>query len=403
MKKVILRLFENDELLVKKYNNKRFVKRDIQLKNFKIQWIVWLRWVWKTTFLLQERTKTDNSLYISGDDIILKNVNLFDIIKEINKAYNIKTFFLDEIQFIEDWANILKNIYDFLDVNIVFSGSSMINLLSNSVDLSRRVLIEKIYPFTYQEFEKITSNKDLPAISLDQLLTNSFNLSKSYSSDISLLKFHEYLSYGQFGYYYEFKDKNIFSKLLENSIKKSIYEDLSQFIDIHTTNLSKLEKLLLFLTSSASSEISINLLSKKLQINHKTCEKYLEYLEKLWWIISISKYGKISENIRKEQKVYFTNTNIINTLASSLVDENILRGNIRETFVVSNLFRIKERYNLEIYFKSKTDLVVIYNQNAYEFEIWWKSKTRNDVFVIKDDILIWEKNVIPLWLFGLLN
>ena len=402
MKNIILKLFENDELLLKKYGKQKFITRNIRLENFKIQWFVWLRWTWKTTFLLQQRIKINNSLYISCDDIILKTSNLFEIIKEINKAYNIETFFLDEIQFVEDWANILKNIYDFLDVNIVFTGSSMINLLSNSIDLSRRVLINTIYPFTYKEFEQLNNN-NLNTISFEDILKKSFEISKKYSANISLLKFQEYLSYGQFGYYYEFKDKNIFSKLLENSIRKSIYEDLSQFVDLHTTNLSKLEKMLLFLTSSASSEISINLLSKKLQINHKTCEKYLEYLEKLGWIISISKYGKISENIRKEQKIYFTNTNIIHTLANSLVDESILRWNIRESFVVSNLFRIKEKYNLEIYFQSKTDLVVIYKNKTYQFEIWWKNKKRNDVITIKDDILLWDKNIIPLWMFWFLD
>ena len=402
MKNIILKLFENDELLLKKYSKQKYLTRKVKLENFKIQWFVWLRWVGKTTFLLQQRNKTNNSLYISCDDIVLKTANLFEIIKEINKAYNIKTFFLDEIQFVEDWANILKNIYDFLDVNIVFTGSSMINLLSNSIDLSRRVLINTIYPFTYKEFEQLNNN-NLNTISFEDILKKSFEISKKYSANISLLKFQEYLSYGQFGYYYEFKDKNIFSKLLENSIRKSIYEDLSQFVDLHTTNLSKLEKMLLFLTSSASSEVSINLLSKKLQINHKTCEKYLEYLEKLWWIISISKYGKISENIRKEQKIYFTNTNIIYTLANSLVDESILRWNIRESFVVSNLFRIKEKYNLEIYFQSRTDLVVIYKNKTYQFEIWWKNKKRNDVITIKDDILLWDKNIIPLWMFGFLD
>jgi predicted AAA+ superfamily ATPase len=60
----------------------------------------------------------------------LKNVNFFDLIKELYKAYKIDTFFLDELQFLENWQQILKNIYDFLDVKVVFSGSSMLKITS---------------------------------------------------------------------------------------------------------------------------------------------------------------------------------------------------------------------------------------------------------------------------------
>jgi predicted AAA+ superfamily ATPase len=59
----------------------------------------------------------------------LKNIDIFEMIKEINKAYSIKVFYLDEIQSLSDWENILKNIYDILNVSIVFTGSSMIDLV----------------------------------------------------------------------------------------------------------------------------------------------------------------------------------------------------------------------------------------------------------------------------------
>lgn len=364
---------------------------------------MWLRWVGKTTFLLSERVKNKKSLYISLDDIVLKNADIFEIIKEIHKAYKIDTFFLDEIQSIDNWQAILKNIYDFLNVKIVFSWSSMIDLINWSIDLSRRVIINKINIFSYKEYENLIWN-NIDSISLYELFKNNIKISKKYSSSVSMINLKNYLEFWQFWYYYEYKDKNVFKKLLQNSIKKSIYEDLVKFVDINSSNISKIEKLLWFIASSWSSEITVNWLSKKIWLNHITTNWYLDYLEKLWWIVSINKFWNISESVRKEKKFYLTSTNLLFLFSSLLLDKWKFSWNLRETFVVSNLFRIKEKYDFNIYYKTRTDLVLTFKDwKNIELEIWWKNKKRNDVIVVKDDILIWNKNTIPMYLFGLLN
>ena len=400
MQQIIESLFEKEQLILSKFKKQKIISRDIKLSDFKLQWFVWLRWVWKTTFLLQNRIQTPNSIYISCDDLILKNVNFFDLIKELYKAYKIDTFFLDELQFLGNWQQILKNIYDFLDVKVVFSGSSMMKITSWSVDLSRRVLLQTIYPFSFWEFEKYYWN-DLPKISFDEVLQNFYEISKKFSATVSLLRFIDFLKHWQFWYWFEVEDEKIFYDLLLNSIRKSIYEDLSHFVDIQSSNLAKLEKILLYLVSLWVSQVSINSLAKKVWINNKTCQLYLDYLEKLWWIIQVPKYGRISDSLRKEKKFYFSNTNILYALKVSAIKEDIFRWNVRESFFISSLSRLKEKYWFEIYFKSRTDFVVVYKWKVYEFEVWWKSKKRKDVFVIKDDILIWGENTIPLWIWGL--
>jgi hypothetical protein len=61
----------------------------------------------------------------------------------------------------------------------------------------------------------------------------SFQYSKYYSKDVWK---NEYLEYWEFGYFYQgFKDE--FKFLLWNSVKKSIYEDLSQIWNLDTKNL----------------------------------------------------------------------------------------------------------------------------------------------------------------------
>ncbi len=402
MDKVINLLFEKEQILLDKLNDNNYFERDIKIVDFKIVWFIWLRWVWKTTFLLQERNQKVDSLYISMDDLSLKNTDIFELIKEISKAYSIKTFYLDEIQFLNNWKNILKNIYDILDVKIVFTGSSMIDLVKWSIDLSRRVIISKIDIFSFLEYEKFYWN-NLNKISLNDLFENTFEISKNNSSKVSLIRFSKYLDFWQFGYFFEYKNEIIFRKLLQNSIKKSIYEDLVKFIDIHTTNISKIEDLVVLIASSSSSEITINSLSNKLWLNHITVSQYLEFLEKLWWVISINKFWSVSESIRKEKKFYLTTTNLLSIFSSSLLDISNFKWNLRETFVISNLHKVKDEYNFEIFFKSRTDIVLVFNDwKKIELEIWWKNKLRQDVLVINDDTLIWKENNIPLRMFWIL-
>lgn len=403
MEKIINSIFEKDQIIVSNLSEKQYFERNIEVVDFKIVWFVGLRWVWKTTFLLQERIKQKNSLYISMDDLSLKNVDIFEMIKEINKAYSINVFYLDEIQSLVNWKNIIKNIYDILNVKIIFTGSSMIDLLKGSIDLSRRVLISKINIFTFLEYEKFYWN-DFNLLTLDDIFRKTFEISKMNSSEISLIKFKKYLEFWQFGYFFEFNDEITFKKLLQNSIRKSIYEDLVKFIDIHTTNIPKIEDLLALIASSASSKITINSLSNKIWLNNVTVAQYLEYLEKLGWLISINKFWNVSESIRKEKKFYLTNTNLLSIFSSSLLDVSDFNWNLRETFVVSNLFRVKDKYNFEVFFKSRTDIIILFkNWKKIELEIWWKNKSRKDVLVVKDDILIWDSNNIPLWLFWLMK
>lgn len=401
MIQIIQKIFSYEDLILKKFSTKKIVNRDIYKdinSSNKIIWIIWLRWVWKTTFLLKKRQITKNSIYITCDLINLKWFDFLEIIKEIKDTYNITTFFLDEIHFLENWSWILKNIYDILDIKVIFSWSSMINILHWKYDLSRRVIDYNMPIFSFREFLNIYKWYDIKKFSLDDILNNHVSISKQHINIFSKTLFDMYLNYWQFWYFFEDNNYDEYLIKLENSLKKSIYEDLSQIVDISSDNLSKLEKLLYFIANTSTSELSQNSLSKNILITVKTIWIYLWFLENLWWIIQIWKYWNVSDFIRKQNKIYFSNTNILNCFWCK-VDI----WNYRENFFLNMLNVVKTQYKFNIYFQSQTDFIIQYNKKIYSFEIWWKNKKRNDnIFIIKDDILMWKWNEIPLWLFGFL-
>jgi len=403
MKEIINKIQYFQDKSIESFEKQKWIERDyykvFDNTSFPIFGITWLRWVGKTTYLLSRRIKNKNSIYISCDWNFLAWLNLLDIILYFRDNFDIETFYLDEIQFLDNWDNILKNIYDLWWIKIIFSGSSKIKIEQVSYDLSRRVIIKELPIFSYGEYIFMKYNQKL-AFSFIDLITDykklSFQINKYYSKDIDK---ETYLKYWEFGYFYQWY-KEEFNFLLWNSFKKSIYEDIPQIAKLDTKNLKKLEKLIFYIVNMWASPITINALSTKVGLDNKIVSKYLDLLEQLWWIYKIQKYWSLSDTARKEEKIYISSNNLMYYFV--LKEDSNLVWKIRETFFLQNIIRILWEKDW-IRFKTRTDFVVYYSWKEYEFEVWWKSKKRiDDVFVVKDDVLLWEKNIIPLWLFGFL-
>ena len=106
--------------------------------------IVGSRGVGKTTMILQyikENLGSKRALYVSADDMYFGENRLVDLADNFYKNAG-EYLFIDEIHKYMDWSRELKNIYDsYPDLKIVFTGSSVLDILKGSSDLSRRALI----------------------------------------------------------------------------------------------------------------------------------------------------------------------------------------------------------------------------------------------------------------------
>ncbi|MEX2485033.1 MAG: AAA family ATPase [Brumimicrobium sp.] len=103
------------------------------------------RGVGKTTLLLQYIKKNlplnEETLYISLDNIWFAENRLSDLTDSFVKKGG-KYLFLDEVHKYPNWAQELKNIYDdYPQLKIVFTGSSLLEILNAHADLSRRAVV----------------------------------------------------------------------------------------------------------------------------------------------------------------------------------------------------------------------------------------------------------------------
>jgi len=374
---------------------KRFLYKRVDF-NSKLVGIIGARGAGKTTMLLQYLKDVDlnddEKLYISCDHPMVATNSLFEIAEEAHK-YGVKLIVIDEIHKSKNFSVDLKNIYDFLDIKIVFTGSSAISLEQSKVDLSRRALIYKLPELSFREFINLKENLELEPFSLEEILTNHTNISSKILQEIRPLKyFNEYLEYGAYPYFLE--GLTSYSQRLVEILNQTLREDIATIYRVKPENIEILQKILELICASEPYEINYEQISTITNISKNTLKQYLYYLEKASLARRAGGKTRGNQYISKPDKLYLHNTNLFNILC----DEPKI-GTKREVFFALSL----NEHNLT--YPKKGDFLV---DGKYLFEIGGKNKSFKQIkdlpnsFVVADDIEIGFKNRIPLWLFGFL-
>jgi len=357
------------------------------------------RGVGKTTLMLQyiSQFKVDEALYFSADDLLVLNYGIYDI---VNEFYSLggRVVAIDEVHRFKNWSQHLKNIYDsFPDLTIRISGSSMLNILYESHDLSRRLVLKKVKRLSFREYLILKEKIVLEAHSFEYILENHREISaKAIQKNPKILSyFKEYLEFGCYPYGLE---SMFFSEKLFNALEKIIYEDIPSLNKIKYDQLAVFKKLIFIIVSAkVPYQVSVDNLAKELGISEPTLYVYFDILNKTGIFTSIKKYSK--KLSRKPDKLLFDNTNILYAYAKEY-KINTEIGTIRETFFASCFGD-----DLTLYYSDIGDFKV----DEYIFEVGGKGKSfkqlegiENGYLVIDTDLTTHERK-IPLWVFGLMG
>ncbi len=358
--------------------------------------LIGARGVGKTTLLFQYiKANNENSLYMTGDDIEFTNSSIYELTDEFYSLGG-RVIVIDEVHKYKNWAQEIKNIYDsFPDLTIRVSGSSMINILYEKYDLSRRLAIHNVPVLNFKEYFEIQKGVELDSYSLQEILTNSSEISKKLVFKYQDLygEFKKYLQYGAYPFYLE--GLNSFNSKLYNALEKIIHEDIPPLNKIDYTHITVFEKLIFFVVSANNPfDVNVTALSREFDVSVPTLNTYLSILDKTAIFKSMRKFSK--KISKKPQKILFANTNILYAYADK-INLDIDIGVVRETFFV-NCFE-------NIYYSDIGDFKV----DKHIFEIGGKAKSFSQIKDIKGSYLAIDidftpnNNKIPLWLFSFIK
>jgi hypothetical protein len=397
------KLFLKSSLLIR--------SQSIDFKRFlfkKIDWtdrligILGARGTGKTTLLLQlasQLFKEDRPraiLYVTLDDIYFSENSVVNLAEEFEKLGG-ELLILDEVHKYPNWAREVKNMYDFQrNLKIIFTGSSIIDLIKENVDLSRRAIFYDLPGLSFREYLKIEAIGDFEPIALENILTNHESIAASLSSDFKPLA--HFANYLKGGYYPFFKENpNTYFIRIEQVLRLVLEIDLQFIKGIDPQNIRKLYQLLYVLSQSVPFIPNISKLSEKIGITRNTLLIYLNYLEKAKIINSLQASGKSTSILQKPDKIYLENTN----LGHAISKQEINLGNERETFFLNQLKNSGHKVNLPKF----GDFLIDEN---FLFEIGGSKKSsaqlknQSNSFVAADGIEVGFGNKIPIWVFGFL-
>jgi len=392
-------LFKKQAYIFKKIEKIAYKRYFFNIVDFneKLIGLIGARGIGKTTFLLQYLQSLDideeKKLYFSVDSIITSNMKLFDIAEAFSNIGG-KVLVIDEIHKYKDFEIELKVIYDFLDLQVIFSGSSAIVLEHKKADLSRRAIIYRLKGLSFREYLELKLGVDFPTFTLDEILTNHIKITKELTKKIKPLEhFKKYL---QSGYYpFAFESPSSYCIKLEETINTVIESDLPIIFNIEPSNIHKLKQLTAYICTSKPYELNLTALATKIGINRKTLYQYIHYLSLGNIFNRLEAKGKGDSVFSKPAKLYLNNPNLNYCYCQ---DSEV--GSIREEFFF-NMLQIEHK----LLYPKKGDFLV---DEKYTFEIGGKNKGFEQIrdmpnsFVVADDIEVGFQNKIPLYIFGFL-
>lgn len=331
-------------------------------------------------YLLKKGTNPKNILYLSFDDPKARKsldtlIQTYEIITKKTIKNQKVYFFLDEIQYLDEWSFYVKKYFDKkFPIKFIVSGSAASLIKKTSESLAGRTIEEILYPFNFFEFTalKYRENKQLQkAIRNFRKNFSLINVPDTtnlipFKQDINIA-FEEYFQRGGFPHIFTVKNRTLWKRLLrEDIVEKVIYRDLVELYDIKKPQV--LEKLFYYLIDVTSSILNISNIANSLKLSREYTEKYLFYLKSALLCFTIQKFAPSKETqIRSNRKVYMIDHGLVQAF------EKIESGKIIENLVALSLLNRKypigySRNRFEI------DFIIQKNKTILPLEVKYKER-----------------------------
>lgn len=350
-----------------------------------------LRGVGKTTLLWQIADKvyhnyTKEVYSFNVNTLTTLDISLFDALEFfqehiIKQRFNTLTtplaLLFDEVHDDRQWSKVLKILYDEArTVFVVATGSSAL-LLQQTADLTRRMHIEKIYPFKFTEYiqaktcfdttyrgnklgllaEKGVASALKESLFFSETAEQAFKQLQAQTqvirtyyqkvdeyakkADISLSDLlQEYARYHNIPGFLPYKNKALINSSIVGLFKRVIAEDIPR-ITSDTASYVNSEKLLFRL--AASDEVNLQTLSQAIGITQDAISENMEILAKAELMNILLPFGGVDTRLNKARKAFFMSPSLRMALLSVIYGNTLtqdMKAKLYEDLIVMYLKRI---------------------------------------------------------------
>lgn len=347
------------------------------------------RGVGKTTLVLQyikERLSDEDALYVTAEDFYFADHRLLDLADDFVR-HGGRHLVIDEIHRYRDWSKELKLIYDYHpELQVVFTGSSVLDINKGISDLSRRALMYYMQGLSFREYLSLFQGIELPVYTIEEILNHKVQIPQGFHP---FQYFPDYLRRG----YYPFPQGNS-NTYIQQVVNLSLEIDIPQYAGMNVSTGHKLKQLLAIIAKSVPFKLNVSNIASALSVSRNSVADYCLYIEQAGLIAQLRDDTGGIRGLGKVDKIYLDNTNLIYSLAG----DNAEIGNVRETFFL-NQMRVKQ----EVLSSCVSDFQIA----GLTFEIGGRKKGKKQIegvpnsFVVKDDIEFAFGNILPLWQFGM--
>ncbi|MCK5149518.1 ATP-binding protein [Candidatus Pacearchaeota archaeon] len=280
--------------------------------------------------IIKKHYQDKNFYYINFEDERFFNFNaenfndIYEVLLELFGKQ--KTFFIDEIQNVENFELFVRRFYD-NGFKFYITGSSA-KLLSKELGtkLTGRHLNLIVTPFSFKEFlnfKKIDFSKKIIYNTEDKITIKKH--------------FEEYLFNGGMPEFVKFNEKEILTRIYEDIINKDI------IVRYDVKNIIQLRELYQYLITNLANKFNYNNLNKILGIKSPhTTKKFINHLIETYFIQIINKFDySLKKQIKSEKKPYVLDNGFVSVISLKFTKdkgwllENLVFNNINENFEIN--------------------------------------------------------------------
>jgi len=290
---------------------------------------------------ITENEPNSNIIHINFNDDyfeeLLEYHKLLEYVKERYIYGKENYLFIDEIQMCNGFEKAINSLHSSEKYDIYITGSNAFLLSSDLATLfTGRTFEIEIYPFSFKEFIEY------------------YNLTESLQS------YNRYLFEGGMSGSYVYKNDNDKRSYLKNIFDTLVLRDIKQKYKIRNDLvLSKVTDYLIDNISNLTSlrNISINLNEQGYKVDHKTVNKYIDYLCSAFAFYKVNRYDIQGKKYLSSTKKYYLADHSFKY--AKLGTKNQDFGRLLENIVAVELLRRGYEIYVGILYKKEIDFVAI--------------------------------------------